>query len=232
MADQGNALVVWGSTGRRLQFSIQDLKMPESLREAPNFHFYEKQWNTVASFWFNRVLKASALQSLSVEDIVNLIREDIEKRWDRRRQEQNIYKKRKRLLHSGGPAGDPSESVLLTNVTSFADYNAASESEQQNLVAALVERVQDCAKDKVSSWRVLLDDTAEPRLAKAARVEADPTTPGEHPSHAPDATPDFDDRVAVILSLSNKEKAATVIAHLHGSKFDNRRVLCRFWNEC
>ncbi|KAG5481462.1 hypothetical protein LSCM1_05471 [Leishmania martiniquensis] len=230
MSDQVDSLVVWGSTGRRLQFSIQDLRMPENLRDQPHFHFYEKQWGAVASFWFNRVLKESSLQHLTVEHIVELIREDISKRWERRRKEQSIHKKRKRLLHDGGPAGTPSAFVLLTNVTTLEDYNAASEMEQRDLVAALVERVEAVSKDKVKSWEVLVDDEPEQLSAKAVRVEGIRSTSGKQPDSVTDASADFDDRVAVVLNLSSKEKAATAIAHLHGSKFDNRRVLCRFWS--
>lgn len=231
MGDQGNSLVVWGSTGRRLQFSMQDLKMPASLHDNPHFHFYEKQWDAVASFWFNRVLKESALQHLSVEAIVELIREDISKRWERRRQEQSIYKKRKRLLQRSGPAGSPSAWVLLTNVTTLEGYHAATEMEQRDLVTALVGRVEDVAKDKVESWRVLVDDASEQPPTKSARVEGTATTSAENSGNDGDAAGDFDDRVAVVLKLSSKEKAATTIAHLHGSRFDDRRVLCRFWSE-
>ncbi|KAG5481781.1 hypothetical protein LSCM4_06856 [Leishmania orientalis] len=231
MSDHANSLVVWGSTGRRLQFSMQDLRMPESLKDHPHFHFFEKQWDAVASFWFNRVLKESALQHLPVEKIVDLIREDISKRWERRRKEQSISKKRKRLLQDSGAAGTPSASVLLTNVTTLEDHNAASEGEQRDWVAVLIERVEGVSKDKVQSWRVLVDDEAEQQPAKAPRAECTDSTPGEQPDSVTEAAADFDDRVAVVLTLSNKEKAATAIAHLHGSKLDSRRVVCRFWSE-
>ncbi|GET87539.1 hypothetical protein, conserved [Leishmania tarentolae] len=232
MADQTNSLVVWGSTGRRLQFSTQDLKMPERLRDHPHIHFYEKQWESVASFWFNRVLKETALQHLSVEAIVELIYEDISKRWERRRQEQNIYKKRKRLLQGTGTAGKPSECVLVTNLTTLKGYLASTEMDQKGLITEVVKRIEDVAKTKVESWHVLIDDASEEeRSAKSARVEGVTDASGEHPDNAADASGDFDDGVAVVLRLSSKEKAATTIAHLHGSRFDGRRVLCRFWNE-
>ncbi|XQJ26187.1 hypothetical protein NXY56_002143 [Leishmania guyanensis] len=231
MTDQRNALVIWGSTGRRLQFSMQDLRMPESLRDNPHFHFYERQWGTVASFWFNRILKESSLQHLAVEDIVGLIQEDISKRWKRRRDEQSIYKKRKRLLQGSGSAGAPSSSVLLTNFATLSGYQSAAVAEQRDLVTAVVERVECITKERVQSWRVLVDDASEQQFSKAARVESTAATPEEQANSSAEVTSDFDDRVAVALELSSKEKAATAIAHLHGSRFDGRRVLCQFWSE-
>lgn len=227
MADEGNALVVWGSTGRRLQFSVQDLKMPEHLRSDPHFHFYEKQWDAVASFWFNRVLKEAPLQHLPVEDIVERIRDDIAKRWERRRTEQNIHKKRKRLLQGGTPAGTPAPAVLLTNVIALDAYEAASPAAQRELAAAVVERVAAVAKDPVTAWHVLVDDAAEEapptKAARAEQAKVEETRAG------PSSAGPFDDRVAVVCTLSSSEKAATAVAHLHGSTFDGRRVLCRFW---
>ncbi|KAL7703189.1 hypothetical protein N2W54_000554 [Lotmaria passim] len=238
MAEPGNALVVWGSTGRRLQFSMQDLKMPESLRDDPHYHFYEKQWDQVAGFWFNRVLKESSLQHLDVGQIVELIRTDIAKRWERRRQEQSIHKKRKRLLQGHGAAGSPSNSILLTNVVALDDYKVATEVEKKALAQAVVERVEQVARDTVSSSNVLVDDTTpnadaserEP-VSKKSRLESGKAGEDLATAAAADADSDavFDDRVAVVCTLTSKEKAALAIAHLHHSKFDGRRVLCRFW---
>lgn len=241
MADEGNALVVWGSTGRRLQFSMQDLKMPESLRSDPHYHFYEKQWDAVASFWFNRVLKESTLQHLEVDRIVELIQQDIAKRWTKRRQEQSLHKKRKRLLQGNGPAGAPSNALLLTNVVPLEIYAASSDEEKKGLVQAVVHRVEAVAKESVTSLDVLVDNapltpatTAEEPAAKKLKSEdAEGKEPvdreGEAPTAAKADNAVFDDRVAIICTLSSKEKAALTIAHLHGSRFDGRSVLCRFW---
>ncbi|KAK7198952.1 hypothetical protein NESM_000862600 [Novymonas esmeraldas] len=235
MADHGDALVVWGSTGRRLQFSIQDLKMPDDLRTDPHFHFYERQWDSVANFWFTRVLKEAALQHLAVEEIVTRIRDDIAKRWERRRQEQGIHKKRKRLLQGNSPAGAPTASVLVTNVMPLAVYCAATEAEQRDLVTAVVERVEAVAKDTVASWRLLVDDAAEEPPAKTVRGDG-ATAAAAQPSpregvDGPTAEANFDDRVALVLTLSSAERAATAIVHLHGSRLDGRQVLCRFLHE-
>jgi hypothetical protein len=243
MADNANALVVWGSTGRRLQFSMQDLKMPESLRGDPHFHFYSKQWDAVAGYWFNRVLKESPLQHLEVERIVELIQQDIAKRWERRRQEQSLHKKRKRLLKGNTPAGSPSRSVLLTNVVGLDEYTASTAEEKDELMKAVVTRVEGVAKDTVSACNVLVDDTAPPVTEGTGEPAAKRTCTeeGGHDVAANTATaadaaetlgqPTFDDRVAVVCALSSKEKAALVIAQLHGSRFDGRSVLCRFWVE-
>ncbi|KPA73120.1 hypothetical protein ABB37_10101 [Leptomonas pyrrhocoris] len=239
MTDHGSALVVWGSTGRRLQFSRQDLRMPADLRDSPHFHFYEKQWDAVAGFWFNRVLKESSLQHLTVDRIVELIREDIAKRWEKRRREQSLHKKCTRLLQGNGPAGAPVHTILLTNVVALDSYAASTEDEKKELLRAVVERVEFVSKDTVSSWKVLVDDAAARAeaseegapLLKKSRSEGDN---GEMSAEAPaNGAPAavFDDRVAVICALSSKAKAALAIAHLHGSKLDGRAVLCRFWGQ-
>ncbi|KPI83288.1 hypothetical protein ABL78_7685 [Leptomonas seymouri] len=237
MDAQSNALVVWGSTGCRLQFSLQDLKMPDSLLEDPHFHFYEKQWDAVAGFWFHRVLKDSSLQHLEVDRIVELIRADIAKRWETRRQEQSLHKKRKRLLQGKGRAGTPSNTILLTNMVTLDTFAGLTENEKKELLRAVVERIEDASKDMVSSWDVLVDDAAEPAEASLGgepdiKRSKDEQRNGGSSSETPiKKVPDpaFDDRVAVICTLSSKEKAALAIAHLHGSQCDGRAVLCRFW---
>lgn len=239
-AEAGGSLVIWGSTGRRLQFSKQDLTMPAHIKALPNAAFYEKQWGAVSGFWFNRVLKETALQHMQVADIVRLIEKDIEKRWQARRAEQAIYKKKKRLLASTAesPVGAPSESILLTNVCSFTEYETDGTAEsRRELLAAITGRVEEVTADTVSDVRVLVDaggdgggrqeEDDSPAAKQKVRTESTATPEAEavekrEPSH-------FDDRVAVVCRLSSKDKAASAIAHLHGSVFDGRTVVCRFW---
>lgn len=162
----GAALVVWGSTGRRLNFTKEDLAMPERLRQLPNAHFYEKQWDTVAGFWFNRVLKESALQHMSIDQVVSSIEADIGKRWQKRKADSNLHKRRKRLLQPGGPAGNPSNRVLVTNVVSLEQYLGSDDRSgsggeagpaREELLQALLEHVERIAEEKPAGAQVLVD---------------------------------------------------------------------------
>lgn len=235
--------------------------MPEHVKQLPNAHFYEKQWEAVRGFWFHRVLKEAALQHMTVDDIVKLIADDIGKRWQQRKAEQALYKKRKRLLRGEGPAGVPGPGVLLTNIVAFNAFSDADMEEKKAIVAAVVARIEGVAKETAVSVEVLVDSTeagegasdesqggesqrktarrensarepVEGTTGSAAVPRAAPPPLAEEPQ--PKSTSDedpgqFDDRVAVVCVLSSAEKAATVIATLHGSKFDGRPVLCRFW---
>lgn len=232
------ALVVWGSTGRRVQFSLLDLKMPEHIKSYPNHRFYEQQWDSVSKFWYTRILKESALQNLTVSDIIQRVEGDIAKRWKRRRSEQATYKKSKRLLTGNHPAGSPSTGVLVTNVVGWSDYDRYEENDKKELMQAIVERVEDVTKSKAVSAHILVDEDDE--NARTRGCSADPIVPHMLPkrgvessaSHGSDDKAElelrFDDRVAVVCVLSSIQLAARAIAHIHRSKFDGRIVICRF----
>lgn len=235
----GSSLVIYGSTGRRLQFSKQDLKMPDHVGKLPEAAFYEKQWEAVSGFWFNRVLRESALQQLEVADIIGLIEKDIEKRWQTRRAQSAMYKKKKRLLAAaGGPAGVPSSSILLTNVCALDEYKGGGTVESRPaLLAAIAGRVEAVAADVVTAAEVMVDTSgAAPGEAPAKRQRTEGDNPEASKAEEQDevdretaVAPPFDDRVAVVCTLSSKDKAAQAIASLHGSVFDGRKVICRFW---
>ncbi|RNF04156.1 hypothetical protein TraAM80_05308 [Trypanosoma rangeli] len=251
-----SALVIWGSTGKRLQFTRQDLQMPESVKERPNYHFFEKQWDSVAGFWMNRVLKEVALQHLTVENIVKFIVSDIERRWEQRKKEKALYKKIKRLLEYGNmnAAGAPSPHVLITNVVSLDSYRRLlAEGTLQELVAAVLEKVEEVAKEKVAHHTILVDDEGDTNTngnddisgtdaekvrekKKEPRGDADVEDGGKNQAKArkrprPEQCTDvsFDDHVAFVCTLSSEAKAARVVSELHGSMFDSRAVLCRFY---
>ncbi|EPY30850.1 hypothetical protein STCU_03853 [Strigomonas culicis] len=207
--------------------------MPEYLKERANYHFYEKQWESVASFWMNRVLKEIPLQHLAVEDVINLIEEDIEKRWKAKRSDQSLYKKRKRLLGSDEPAGHPSRCVLLTNVIKLSDYVQSSEADKKEFLSSIVDYVEAKAKETSTDIRVLLSSDADMDNNEASEKRKRIDTTGSdgvtraRGGGASD-TNEFDDHLAVVCTLSSKEKAATVIAQVHKSVFNGRTVVCRF----
>lgn len=191
----------------------------------PNHQFYEKQWETVAGFWFNRVLKERPLQHLAVADIVDFIQKDIEKRWQAKRAEQALYKRKKRLLAERGPAGPPSTSIVLTNVCDLATYEVMSDADKSAILKSVVQRTEELSKSKVHQIEVLKDEgpiSSSETSTKRARVEA---SPSDEPTPPP-----FDDRLAFVLTLDSKEKAALSIAQLHGSRFDGRSLVCMFWS--
>ncbi|RNF21429.1 uncharacterized protein Tco025E_03479 [Trypanosoma conorhini] len=251
-ASASSALVIWGSTGKRLQFTRQELQIPESVKGRPNHHFFEKQWDAVAGFWMNRVLKEVPLQHLAVEDIVRFIVSDIEKRWEQRKREKALYKKRKRLLESGNlnAAGAPSPHVLITNVVSLEAYRQLlAEGALQGLVTAVLEKVEEIAKEKVAQHTILVDDEDGSRDARgdnAGKVQEkekdaqgdggggdgageDQARSKKRPRLEQGADVPFDDHVAFVCTFSSEAKAARVVSELHGSKFDSRAVLCRFY---
>lgn len=214
--------------------------MPAHLKDLAHYHFYEKQWDSVANFWMNRVLKETPLQHLTVEDVIDLIEKDIEKRWKARRSGQSLYKKRKRLLGPDEPAGTPSCCVLLTNVIKLSDYEQSSEEDKKEFLTSIVTYVEAKAKETSSNIRVLLssDDVGNSREGsgsdtKKSKME-NTTNPEEAAATQEKVASDpseFDDHVAVVCTFSSKEKAATVIAQVHKSAFNGRIVVCRFGSE-
>ncbi|KEG11925.1 hypothetical protein DQ04_02141030 [Trypanosoma grayi] len=234
-----SALVIWGSTGRRLQFTRQDLQMPDTVKARPNHHFFEKQWDAVAGFWMNRVLKEAALQHMSVSDVVQCIVHDIDKRWEQRKREKALYKRRKRLLDPSGTtaAGVPSQHVLLTNILSLDAYREHVAADTlEELVAAVLAKVEEVAREKVVHHTLLVDDEENTDISKDKENKGnDDSDKGmaEEPAKkrklegSGEAT--FDDHVALVCTFTSQEKAASVVAELHGSTFDSRAVLCRFY---
>lgn len=226
MDSSKSALVIYGNTGRAIQITLQDLQMPDHIKEKTNSSFFKKQWNAVAAFWYNRVLKEYSLQQKSIDDIVQLIENDIDKRWAKRKLESTLRKKRARLLSSGS-AGTPSSRILLTNVCALDDYNKMNEEERRELESVLVEKIQSVTSSQVFAAEVLIDTdnliTTEPdeKRKKKEVVDEIVTLSTEY---------EFDDRIAFVFSLETKELAARAIVQLHGAQLNQRRVLCRFWN--
>nr|CCC91691.1 unnamed protein product [Trypanosoma congolense IL3000] len=239
-----SALVIWGSTGPRLQLTRQDLRMPESIKERQNYQFFLKQWDAVAGFWMNRVLKEAALQHATASDIVQCIVKDIERRWEQRRREKTLHKRRKRLLDpQGAPVyGVPSPHILLTNFVSLVTYRklVADGGSLKELIQALLSKVEQLAKEKVLEHQVLVDESgvdeisdgggcASGAVTKKFKAE-EGTTSAEGREEGTVATPAFDDHVALVCTLSSKFSAASAVAGLHGSTFDSRAIMCRFYD--
>lgn len=238
-----SALVIWGNTGKRVQFTRQDLQMPESVKGRPNCRFFERQWDALAGFWMNRVLKETALQHMTVSDIVQCIVAEIEKRWEQRRREKALYKKRKRLLDPNNltAAGAPSPHVLITNIVSFEAYKQLCATDAlEELVAAVLGKVEEIAKEKVVQYRILVDDADDDGKAddgsndkgpdnKDVKGDGDEELKRKKRKLEEGTEACFDDRVAIVCTLSSEVRAASVVAELHGSAFDARGVLCRFY---
>ncbi|CCW65676.1 unnamed protein product [Phytomonas sp. EM1] len=218
------ALVVWSSAGRRLQFSRQDLSMPEHIHKLPKCDFFKKQWDKVADFWFNRVLKETALQRMQVSDIVASIEKDIERRWQHRKAEKALYKKKKRLLVRDGPAGRPSTKILITNICSLTSFLSSSEMDKHELVKNILKQVETVCKGIVHDVQILIDDNSSSKLDETAMKRM--AVEGEGKREAVEK--EFDDHVAIVCTLESKEKAALAIANLHGARFDGRTVVCCF----
>ncbi|KAH9599335.1 hypothetical protein LSM04_006348 [Trypanosoma melophagium] len=238
-SSSSSALVIWGSTGKRLQFTRQELQMPESVKSKSNYHFFEKQWDTVVGFWMNRVLKEAALQHMTVDDIVQCIVNDIERRWEQRKKEKTLYKKRKRLLDRDNitAAGMPSPHVLITNFVSLNTYRElVSKDKLQELLLSVIEKVEEVAKEKIIHHAILLDDSEEnnDNHNNDSNTSQGETDKGEEPNKKQKLEEGsqliFDDHVAIVCTLSSEVKAASVVAELHGSKFDSRVVMCRFYD--
>jgi hypothetical protein len=124
------SLVVFGSTGCHVTFTKSDLKMPPfaQLREGHGeaaAHFVQKQWATLCSFWMNRVLKETKLQHLSIDEVIGKILDEALHRYQKKKEEQQLHKKRKRLLENTDPekgAGIPTRNVLIVNVVDLKTY--------------------------------------------------------------------------------------------------------------
>ncbi|ORC87844.1 uncharacterized protein TM35_000202530 [Trypanosoma theileri] len=239
-SSSSSALVIWGSTGKRLQFTRQELQMPESVKSKSNYHFFEKQWDTVAGFWMNRVLKEASLQHMTVENIVQCIVNDIERRWEQRKKEKTLYKKKKRLLDRQNitAAGMPSPHVLLTNFVSLNTYRELIATDKfQELVLSVIEKVEELAKEKVIRHTILVDDSEgnnndnhnnNGNNSQVGTEKNEDQNKKRKLEEGSELT--FDDHVAIVCTLSSEVRAASVVAELHGSKFDSRVVMCRFYD--
>lgn len=203
---------------------MQDLEMPERITQKTNAAFFEKQWNAVASFWYNRVLKEKNLQSKTVAEILQLIEEDIDNRWNRRKMESSLHKKRKRLLEGRTNAGKPSTTILVTNICSYSSYMGMSQDEKDELHKAIQGKIESFAV-KVADPQFVVDTDFESQNNKQLKVERHSNTELKD-----DNTNVFDDRVAFICKVDSTEAAANVIARLHGAHLNERTVLCRFWH--
>lgn len=220
------ALVLYGSAGRRVQITVQDLTMPEHLETKSNAAFIRKQWNSVASFWYNRVLKEKGLQNKSKEDILQIIESDIDKRWKKRKMESTLHKKRRRLLADEGPAGSPSQSILLTNVCDLNEYKKLSDSDKNELLGAIMKKIQSFASSSVTNAEIMIDETPSPQKIKK---ESDGSSVEACSTEKASVSTSFDDRVAFTCRFENNVEAANAIIHLHGAVFNGRPLLCRFW---
>lgn len=122
------SLVVFGSGGRHVSFTKSDLKLPSTVAEQHGeaaHHFVHKQWATLCTYWMNRVLKDSKLHSLSVDDVIQRILADALSRFQRKKEEQQLHKKRKRLLENTEEdkgAGIPQRNVLIVNFVDLRTY--------------------------------------------------------------------------------------------------------------
>lgn len=109
--------------------------MPERLKSHPQHHFFEKQWDSVSSFWITRTLKEEKLQHLSIAEVIEKIVADIERRIQKKKEDQQLVKKKKRLLDNKQAevgAGLPSRRVLITNFVTLESYKKdAVESDAQ-----------------------------------------------------------------------------------------------------
>lgn len=224
MAEQNGALVVYGSTGRRILITMQDLEMPDNIKQKKNAAFFAKQWNSVASFWYNRVLKENNLQRKTVADLLQLIEGDIEKRWNKRKMESALHKKKKRILEGNTNAGKPSSSILITNICSYSSYLSMTVGEMEELKTAIREKIESFDSVVLDSC-VIVDDAAELPDNKKVKTEAHSTPDTNGGDNIA-----FDDTVAFTCKLDSKEAAANVIARLHGAQLNNRAILCRFWS--
>jgi hypothetical protein len=122
------SLVVFGSGGRHISFTKSDLKLPSHLVEQHGdaaAHFVTKQWPTMCTFWMNRVLKDSKLHHLSVDDVIQRILDEALSRFHKKKEEQQLHKKRKRLLENTEEdkgAGIPQRNVLIVNFVDLKTY--------------------------------------------------------------------------------------------------------------
>ncbi|CCW70822.1 unnamed protein product [Phytomonas sp. Hart1] len=220
-----SALVIWSSAGRRLQFSRKDLSMPKHIQTFPNYDFFRKQWDKVSGFWFNRVLKEASLQRIQVSDIVALIEKDIAHRWEQRKMEKTLYKKKRRLLSENGPAGRPSTHILITNICSLPSFSSSSDDDKHELVKNILKQVETACKGVVQDVKVLIDDDGSSKIDNYTKKKA----AIEEEGNREPVTKEFDDHVAVVCTLESKEKAALVVATLHGARFDGHTVVCCFY---
>lgn len=234
MSNADAALVIWGTTGRRIQFTKQDLQMPARLKDHPHFNFFERQWDAVAGFWFNRVLKETSLQSSSIDEIISAIEKDIDSRWQRRRSGQALHKKRKRLLQPDGPAGDPSTNILISNILPHDRPGDAESDDGTALLELIKKRIEEGSKSTVQRLSFVRNpavsvpkgfpppgEEVDNPPSKVARADAAATPPTENELTKAETC-------SVLAVLSSKESAAAAIALLHGSIFNQHPISCRF----
>lgn len=217
--ESSDALVIYGSTGRRVQITPEDLQMPEHIKQYSNAPFFAKQWPAVSSFWYNRILKETSLQKKTKKDILMLIEEDIKKRWSRKKSSSAIHKRQKRLLSSSGGAGTPSDTVCVSNFCAISEYKTMTEEEKENLRQIIHRKVHTLVPDALEGKIVVVDELTHPPLKKVKTDEVELSQGSLGPS------------ALYLCQLKTKELAAKVIAHLHGSEVNNFTVVCRFWNE-
>eukprot|EP00796_Vickermania_ingenoplastis_P011246 gene11246-7814_t len=220
--DAGSAaLVIYGNTGRRVQITVRDLQMPEHVQLKKNAAFFAKQWDAVASFWYNRLLKESKLQKETKENLISLIEEDIERRWAKKKRESAINKKKKRIMVSDGPAGTPSSSILLTNVCPLEEFENMQDHEREELLTTLRSKIKTIIASEIIHSEVLIDNPQCPD-SQRLKKETESKSPSESSESKEKA---FDDRIAFTFELENASAAATAIAHLHGTQLNQRSLI-------
>lgn len=223
----GNALVVYGSTGRRVFFTKDDLVMPESMKlRAEGSPWFAKQWDSVAQFWIHRILNESKLQHLTIPEVVARIAETVTKRWEHRKSEKKVHKKQKRLLEQAAtmdnPAmGLPSRFVLVTNFCTLEEYHDPTK--REDILCSILDRIGKHGQPV--QMRQLVDDT--PLTQKEDAAEPDAKKQRVEQSQQPSA-PEFDDRVALLYEFASENEAAKVIAKLHGQSSAGRQMMCKF----
>lgn len=82
------SLVVYGSTGRQVMLTAEDLTLPEEFKGTP---WLEKQWDALRAIWITRVLHEAKLQKMTAPEIVQHMTDQLRTRWQQRKAEKQKY---------------------------------------------------------------------------------------------------------------------------------------------
>ena len=220
MSDEANkeassgcgALVAWGSTGRRLLFSPDDLSFPVSLSAHENAPWLRKQWAATKQYWIHRVSNESKLQSLSLPELLEKMEQSVLSRLETKKKASKWNKKKKRISKAAvehGCVGGANNVVKLTNFIALDQFRDEEDGGEE-LMKTLVERM--FTYGTISSVKLLIDEQPS-SSAKVRRTEAVESTVVE------------DQRVSLLISFQD-ESAAIAATRINGVEFDERKLIC------
>lgn len=220
MATGAGQLVVFGSTGRTLLFSPEELVMPERFADRP---WCVKQWEAMRPIWMRRVLSERRLQQLGVGEIIDEMATTLDRRWQQRKDAKKAHNKQRRGKDDAGTA-ERTEAAEDVKVHAVPDAGPAAPPPDKSVArqpTLRIGNVADAAAMRAERDDIVLDLVGEvQRHCCVTAVRS--TIPATHRTER-----SKNDAAYVDVTLAAQRAVAVAMARmLNGRLFAGRSLEC------